>query len=139
MIAKLTLDGDLILDISNFISNPGKHLGEKILDMVSLPLLLLDNQMNIIFSNQSIQRIMDVDSDNIQQLLDGRLERIGIEGITFDVFQKMVSGIFNNDLNSFEIVELSPFSYIVFAKITIFHQNKYSNVVLIGFRGERKQ
>ena len=108
------------------------------MDKFSLPLFVIDEQMQIVFANQPILNIFG-NKVSVENFWKEKLSKVGINDkeLTFDKLQKIVTDMFSGNRSIVEIFILSQYSYVAISKIMILDQSGKKEFVAVAIRGER--
>lgn len=138
LMAKLTGQGEIIIDLRDLGENQGKEIGQKLFDMAVLPIVTIDREMQLVYANKHFKNIFGEDFTKVPDLWEDRMTHLGIPGVSFENFHKQVVELFADRADQLEIMPVSQYAYIIFSKVTVLIDDRVLDLVSAIFRGERK-
>ncbi|MEE8399021.1 MAG: response regulator [Desulfobacterales bacterium] len=137
ILARLTGHGDLIVDLRDLTENQSQEIGQKLFDLAILPIVAVDKAMNCLYGNAPFSGIFDGDLSDVRTRWDEAMPLIGIHDLSYDVLEERILALFEAEVNSVEIIELSEFAYIMLTRMIVLLRGRELNLVSVLFRGER--
>lgn len=137
IIAKITRDKEIVVDVRDHTKRPAREFAQRLLDTIPIGLLVVDQDLNVIYSNEQMKKVLEFVPEKIDEKLMSSLSRIGIKELDFNAFKNTIQKIFSEKETTIETITIGKYAYITSTKIKILDEDKPMEVVLSIFRGER--
>lgn len=137
-VTKITQKKEIIVDVRDGTRREARDFAHKIMDIIPLPVFVVDENLNIPFSNKILQSIVENVPAKLDEKFLCKLANIGIVDISIDSVKKSVNKLMAGQVE-IEQVPFGSHAYLILAGVRVVGDAETKDMVLIIVRGERSQ
>jgi len=139
IIAKLTGDSEIILDINDSTQHTVWDFAQRLIDSIQIGLVVVSKDKEIKYLSSSLKLVSENETPfKVSPLFAEGLGRIGVS-ISYEALSTLLDKTFDMEYGHIEIYSCGKYSYITFTPMTmIFQKDTKETVALMLIRGERK-
>ena len=137
VIAKITADKEIVIDVRKGTWQPADNFAQKLLDAIPVGLVVLNKDMKVRYANSHVTKAIESQSEKIDEEFLQSLDKIGIRELSYESLVSTVNKLFEAPMGTFEKISIGKYAYLTLTTMTILGDEKKENVVLVLMRGER--
>lgn len=137
LIARITVDKELIIDVRDHLRKPARDFAQKLLDAIPLGIIVLDKEFKIRYVNHHLASKIECKPETIDEEFVKELSKIGINKISHDSLINSVNKTLESPIGTVEKISVGRYGYLTLTAISILGEERKETVVLIAMRGER--
>jgi DNA-binding NtrC family response regulator len=134
IVAKVTSKKELLVDVRNGARKSAVDFAESLVDSLPLNLMVLDEEMNVLFVNRGVKARVGESSITVGTEL---FEDMGLGEISIDEFTEAVRRVYRSAAPSVECMDVSQYAFVLLSKLFVLTDEGIRKVVLVVLRGER--
>jgi len=137
VIASVTVEREIVVDVRERATKLTQDFVQNLLDAIPMGILVLDREMRVRHVNKHVGRIFDSQPERFDREFLNRMDKIGIRGLSYDLFLTIINKIFVSPAGTMETIKAGKYAHLTLVTLTILGEKKKEKVVLIATRGER--
>ncbi len=138
VVAKITADKKIVVDVRNFTRKDSRDFAQCLLDAIPMGLIVVNEDMQICYMNKNVSRRIEGRFEKLDENFAKNLSKVGIHGLSYRLFMSAFRKVLDSPPGLIETVSCGQYAYITLSSITVLHEETTERVVLIATRGERK-
>jgi len=136
VIAKITSDEEIVLDVSQGTWDLAGNFAQKLLDAIPIGLVVLNEDMKIRYLNRHVAKIVDFQTESIDEEFVQRLAKIGMQELSYELLASTINKLFESPMGALESISIGGDACMTLTTMTILGTEKKESVVLVLMRGE---
>lgn len=137
VIGSISVENQIHLDLRSSVSDSARNFAKSIVDMLPMGLLILNKEMELVYMNQCVARVVQSRPKKVDEKFLNSLAKIGIDGLSYESLAAASSKLFSELHGTVETIKVGKYSYLTLAPMRIIKEEKQEDAVLMIIRGER--
>ncbi len=134
IIAKITAEKDIVIDVRGNAPKAAKDLGSKLLDAMPIGLIIVDRDMNIRYMNSYLARENKTLPKKIDEDFINLLAKIGSKELSIKSLQSLIVKQFDSPKGTFTNLSVGKEAFLTLSSMKILDYKKEEEVVLLVMR-----
>ncbi len=136
-IAKVTSNKEFEIDLRDNTQRIAKEFFLAFSSALDLCLCVVDREMNLVLVNDRMNNVMKEQQTKLDEGFVEKLKAIGVLGTSSSTFQEAITGILEDEQNSFKTISTGKYSYVFLSRIVLLTNQEIKKGALFVVRGER--